>query len=828
MDAEASLLRRRSRRRAALYLARARAIAERVSLAREEDLRLRALAELAERTLALAPRPPQLAAALALHAGEAVELPTGEGKSLALALAACLHGPVPGGVHLAVPNAYLAARDAAAHAPLYAAAGLRLGLRLPDQSLAERRAAYAADVVVAPARLLAFDQLRDGLARRPLERVQRGFGVALVDELDATLVDDALQPLVLSGSGPSAGSVDPALQRIAADIVADLRSDTEVELREEGPQLTPAGERRAEQRLRAAGWLGEHALPGAEAADARRALSLALDAHHRLRRDEHYRVEGAQVVLLDGATGRRAPERRFALGMHAAIEAKERLPQRARPERLAVGSYRAHFTRYDTLAGTSATLEEVAPYLQEAYGLPLLVLPPARPLARQDEADVVHGDGRSQRAALVEGARQAHAAGRPVLLGAPTEAEARARSRALAAADVPHQTLTAADEADEARRVAEAGMPSAVTVATRLAGRGTDIRLGGGDPVRAAEVAARGGLLVLGAGRREDPRLERQLRGRAGRQGEAGTTRFHVSPDDAVLRAVLGPDERRQVAREAQQAPREARRRLDRAQATLAAQRRDALALRTRLDRVVEEQRAVVERWRRTMLEAWHPEVREPLPVLRGLVDLSLPRVVEGTASGRGCSARLERVYGVHVAPERAAALGLEALAEAVALGLTALRRSWSDAAEACIADAGAPDPEARVARLAEVFPERVARAAEPERALEVALRRRFRAFTPRRTLRAFRALMLTHLDGCWRIQLESLDALRDGLGWRGLLRGDPLQAFRRDAFVAFEAMRRDVRRKTLAAFFALRDLDRPCVEGLEGRPRASPSRFPT
>jgi len=484
--------------------------------------------EAARRRLGQRPFDEQVLAGLAMHRGRVAELATGEGKTLAAVAPAFLNALAGRGMHVLTFNDYLARRDAEWMGPVYRLLGATAGSVQEGMAAGERRRAYRADVTYATAREAGFDFLRDGLVLQAEERVLRPFHFALVDEADSILIDEARVPLVIAGeSGESA----PGPERVAA-LVRTLRPGTDFDTDEYGHNiaLTEEGTTRMEALLRSG------PLFSTENVALHARVRNALHALHFLERDVDYIVRGGKIELVDDFTGRVAERRRWPDGLQAALEAKEGLhPQ---PEGRILGSITLqHFLRlYPRLAGMTATAEPAAEELFDFYGLRVAVVPTHRPMVRSDEPDVVFTHKGAKREALIAEIARAHAAGQPVLVGTASVAESEELAAGLRAAGMDCEVLNAKNDEHEARVVAGAGAPGAVTISTNMAGRGTDIRLGGSDEQERDAVVALGGLYVIGTNRHESRRIDSQLRGRAGRQGDPGLSRLFVSLEDNLVR----------------------------------------------------------------------------------------------------------------------------------------------------------------------------------------------------------------------------------------------------------------------------------------------------
>jgi preprotein translocase subunit SecA len=557
--------------------------------------------EAARRTLDLVPFDEQIVAALALAEGAIVEVATGEGKTLAATMPVTWWACARRGVHVLTFNDYLAHRDAEWMGPIYRMLGLSVAAVSQAMPPEARRAAYAADITYVTAREAGFDHLRDLCAPSRVARVHRPFHAALVDEADSLLIDDARFPLVLAGALED----QPVFRGTSlAAVVESLEPGLHFEVDEHGRnvELTDAGLEHVE---RALGHPGLH-----EMADQARLgrLNCALHARALLRAGTHYLVRNGRIELIDELTGRTAPDRRWPEGLQAAVEAREGLVTRPEGQILSSMTLQTFLRGYPRLAGMTGTACEAAGELFDTYGRPVVVVPPHRPSRRVDHPDRVFTHRQAKEAAVVAEVRRAHRSGRPVLVGTLTVEESERLAAAVRAAGVDCAVLNAEHDEDEAAIVARAGALAAVTIATNMAGRGTDIRLGGEDESERARVEAAEGLYVIGTARHESVRIDRQLRGRAGRQGDPGETRFFVSLEDALLvrhgglarlvpPALLpprqdGPIEDPFIARE-----------IARAQRIIDGQHRDIRRTLAAYARVVEQQYEIVLELRRAWLE---------------------------------------------------------------------------------------------------------------------------------------------------------------------------------------------------------------------------------
>jgi preprotein translocase subunit SecA len=500
------------------------------SIKDRENARFEAFAlvfEAARRTIGLAAHDVQMVAALAMADGKIAELPTGEGKTLAAVFTASLFALSGRAVHVLTFNDYLACRDASWMGPVYGLLGLSVGVIQEGMDRTAKKAAYARDVTYATAKEAGFDYLRDRLAYAPADLVHRPFDVALVDEADSILIDEARVPLVISGA---AGELNTEAGRLAS-IVRGLerREDYDTDAENANVFPTDAGIRKVESLL----GCGNLFSPENEGLLA--AVHCALHAQALLERDVDYIVRGGRVEIVDEFTGRVMDKRHWPDGLQAAVEAKENV-LRASEGRILGSIALQHFFRlYPALCGMTATAVSSSRELKEFYGLSVTVVPSHRPCVRRDLPDVVFTHREAKRGALVREIAAVHAAARPVLVGTSSVRESEDLAAALGDAGVPCEVLNAKNDELEAALIARAGAPGAVTISTNMAGRGTDIKLGGPGEEERDKVAALGGLCVIGTNRHESLRIDRQLRGRAGRQGDPGSSRFFISLGDDIF-----------------------------------------------------------------------------------------------------------------------------------------------------------------------------------------------------------------------------------------------------------------------------------------------------
>ena len=525
----------------------------------------------------------QMMGGMALHHGKIAEMGTGEGKTLTATLPVYLNALTGKGVHVVTVNDYLAGRDARWMGQLYSFLGLSVGVNTPQSPRADKQAAYGSDITYGTNNEYGFDYLRDNMVYEVTDRVQRGLNFAIVDEVDSILIDEARTPLIISGQAEdhtalyvAINTVIPALKRQEGEL--DLRTGEGVitpgdfTLDEKSQQvfLTEQGHESAEQLL-----AGLNLIPAGSSLYDPANISLmhhvyaALRANHLYHRDQHYVVQDGEIVIVDEFTGRLMTGRRWSEGLHQAVEAKEGVAIQAENQTLASITFQNYFRLYGKLSGMTGTADTEAYEFQEIYGLETMVIPPNRPSRRNDQLDRVYKTTAEKYKAAIDDIRECYGRGQPVLVGTTSIENSEIISNLLAAEKLPHQVLNAKQHAREADIVAQAGRAQMITIATNMAGRGTDIVLGGNvekaieamradesldDAARAtreAELRAQwdidhehitslGGLRIIATERHESRRIDNQLRGRSGRQGDPGSSRFYLSLDDALMRIFAG------------------------------------------------------------------------------------------------------------------------------------------------------------------------------------------------------------------------------------------------------------------------------------------------
>lgn len=716
----------------------------------------------------------QLIGALAMHRGLIVEMKTGEGKTLAATLPACLDALCGEGVHIVTANDYLAARDAAWMGPLYRLLGLSVGLVTSDLDDDERRRAYACDITYGTANEFGLDYLRDHLKYTAAEQVQRGHAFAIVDEADCVLIDDARTPLTLYGESADHSQFYRTIDTLVRSLTT---SCYETEPRKHRVTLTERGIEACETALRAQGLLAAPSLFDIENVALLHHLNEALRAHAVLARDIDYVVHDGEVVLVDGTSGRMLAGRRYADGLHQALEAKEGLAIQPESRTLAAITLQNYFRLYRKIAGMTGTAISERGEFQHVYGRDVIIVPTHRPIIRRDEPDVIYPSERDKLSAVIAAIEQAQTRRQPVLVGTPSVE----KSEQLAALLIERgwQPRHFADDADaidedaiprfavlnarhhaiEAKIVAQAGLPGRVTIVTAMAGRGTDIRLGNGDEASARIVREAGGLLVLGTERHACKRLDDQLRGRAGRQGDPGRSLFFASLDDPLLRPLAETLRRslRLVSPGQAIGSVRLRKALDQAQWRSSARDFEERKSLAEFDDVVDAQRCAIYHRRNELLQSGDSRILAQ-QILHNVIDEMLARSMhDGRTTTPPQLAELDR----SIRSVLTLAVPLRDAGGGVLPGSTLRERIWSYADDW--------------------------------------LARKFSLLGSDTMDTVSRRVCLALLDQHWAEQIARLDHLRRVVGDRRLNRTALLPEFKIEAFEAFATMMKDFEREAAA-----------------------------
>jgi len=739
----------------------------------------------------------QLIGGMALHHGKIAEMRTGEGKTLTATLPVYLNALSGQGVHVVTVNDYLAGRDAQWMGRLYNFLGLTVGINLPQMPREEKQAAYGADITYGTNNEYGFDYLRDNMVYEVRDRVQRGLNYAIVDEVDSILIDEARTPLIISGQAEDHTAMYLAINKVVPLLTrqegeADPRTGEGVTkpgdftLDEKSHQvfLTEQGHENAERILAQAGLIAE----GASLYDPANItlvhhLYAGLRAHHLYHRDQHYVVQNGEIVIVDEFTGRLMAGRRWSEGLHQAVEAKEGVNIQAENQTLASITFQNYFRLYAKLGGMTGTADTEAYEFQEIYGLETVIIPPNRPSKRQDQLDRVYKTTREKYEAAIADIRECHERGQPVLVGTTSIENSEIIDELLNKAGLPHQVLNAKQHAREADIVAQAGRPGMITIATNMAGRGTDIVLGGNvekavaaieedaslseadrakriEELRAQwkldneKVMALGGLRIIATERHESRRIDNQLRGRSGRQGDPGSSRFYLGLDDQLMRIFAG-DRVRAIMDRLKMPDGEAieagivTRSIESAQRKVEARNFDIRKQLLEYDDVANDQRKVIYQQRNEILDA--SDLSDMIAAMRD-----------------DCLADVVRQYVPADSVEEQWDLpGLEkALAGEWQLEL-ALQQEV--AGSESITD--------------DEILEKVLQAAKAlfDAKLELVGRENFMQFE--------RAVLLQSFDSNWRDHLSALDYLRQGIHLRGYAQKQPKQEYKREAFELFRQL---------------------------------------
>ncbi|WP_376876182.1 preprotein translocase subunit SecA [Albirhodobacter sp. R86504] len=734
--------------------------------------------EAAKRALGLRAFDTQLMGGIFLHQGNIAEMKTGEGKTLVATFPAYLNALAGKGVHIVTVNDYLAKRDAEWMSKVYGALGLTTGVVYPYQADDEKRAAYRADVTYATNNELGFDYLRDNMKGSIEEMAQREHFFAIVDEVDSILIDEARTPLIISGPSQDRSELYVTLDAFMAELQPE---HFKLDEKARSATYTEAGNEFLEQRLTEAGVLPEgQTLYDPESTTIVHHVTQALRAHRLFFRDQNYIVRDGEVVLIDEFSGRMTPGRRLSDGLHQAIEAKEGVEIQPENVTLASVTFQNYFRLYNKLGGMTGTATTEAEEFAEIYKLGVVEVPTNRPIQRKDDHDRVYRTADEKYAAVVEAIKTAHAKGQPLLVGTTSIEKSEMLSELLKAAEIPHNVLNARQHEQEAQIVADAGKLNAVTIATNMAGRGTDIQLGGNVEMKVMEALAAnpdadpdalreqieaahadekakvleaGGLFVLATERHESRRIDNQLRGRSGRQGDRGRSLFFLSLEDDLMR-IFGSERLEKVLGSLGMKEGEAiihpwvNKSLERAQAKVEGRNFDIRKQLLKFDDVMNDQRKAIFGQRREIMETTEVEeitadMREQ--VIEDIVDQYLP----------------PKTYA-----DQWNTQGLkEALMEKVNLDLPVI--DW--AAEEGVDQS---DIQERIEAAATAY---MADKAE-----------RFGGDTMRQIEKQ---VLLNTIDTKWREHLVTLEHLRSVIGFRGYAQRDPLSEYKTESFQLFESM---------------------------------------
>jgi len=747
----------------------------------------------------------QLVGGIALHNGKISEMRTGEGKTLVATLPAYLNALAGIGVHIVTVNDYLAQRDADWMGKIYRFLGMSVGVNLSQMDHELKQQAYAADITYGTNNEFGFDYLRDNMVYHTSEKVQRGLYYAIVDEVDSILIDEARTPLIISGQAEDTTDNYIRINQIAPKLIRQKEEKGEgdywVDEKLHQVILSEEGHEHAEQLMEQAGLLPEgSSLYDAANINLMHHLNAALRAHTLFLRDQQYVVQNGEIIIVDEFTGRLMPGRRWSEGLHQAVEAKEGVDIQKENQTLATITFQNYFRMYKKLAGMTGTADTEAYEFQQIYGLETVVIPTHQKMIREDRMDQVFRTGREKYQAIINDIRDCYERGQPALVGTTSIENSELISGMLKKEGLPHNVLNAKQHAREAEIVVQAGRPKMITIATNMAGRGTDIVLGGNpepeinrvkadetldEPEKAGrvetmrhewqklhnEVVAAGGLHIVGTERHESRRIDNQLRGRSGRQGDPGSSRFYLSLEDPLLR-IFASDRVASIMERLKMPEGEAiehpwvTRSIENAQRKVEARNFDMRKHLLEYDDVANDQRKVIYHQRNELLEttdisATITGMRES--VIAGFIEQHSP---PGSLEEQWDTAGLERTVEAEVAVSVPVKDWLQREPE---LEERELRRRIVEASHAQYRDKTAPID------------------AQWIRGYE-------------------RAIMLQSLDTHWREHLSALDHLRQGIHLRGYAQKNPTQEYKREAFELFslllEAIKTDVTRHLMMVQF--------------------------
>ena len=737
--------------------------------------------EVTQRVMGMRQYDVQLIGGYMLHEGKIAEMRTGEGKTLVATLPAYLNALQGKGVHVVTVNDYLASRDAQWVGKIHGFLGLSVGTIISEMSSDERRAAYAADITYGTNNEFGFDYLRDNMAFSPAERVQRGLHYAIIDEVDSILIDEARTPLIISGPTEENTDLYYRVDKLVGNFVVD--EDYTVDEKARQVMLTEEGIEKAECLMAESGLLDDGNLYDLANVTLVHHLNQALRAHVIYRRETDYIVRDGEVCIVDEFTGRMMSGRRWSDGLHQAVEAKEGVAVQNENQTLASITFQNYFRMYEKLSGMTGTADTEAFELNQIYGLEVVMIPTHKPVKRTDFADLIYRTSREKWAAIVEDIRDCQQRGQPVLVGTTSIEHNEFLSHQLKQARIPHEVLNAKQHQREAEIIAQAGKPGMVTIATNMAGRGTDIVLGGnvghqvnmvlanpdlGEEEKSQRVEslnsswqglhdaaiAAGGLHIIGTERHESRRVDNQLRGRSGRQGDPGTTRFYLSLDDPLMR-IFGSDRLGGLMQKLGMKEGEAiehpwvTKSIENAQRKVESRNFDIRKQLLEYDDVANEQRKIIYQQRNAFMDA--DDVSSEIRALRDdvldavLADTAPEGVMEERWDLPGLEAALERVFSLRVPVGQ-----------------------WLEQ------DKGLAYPVLRERIMAMVLSAYAAK----EELLGSEMMRHFE-----------KSIILQVLDSQWKDHLASMDHLREGIHLRGYAQKNPKQEYKKESLAMFNVM---------------------------------------
>ncbi len=765
----------------------------------------------------------QLIGGMVLHSGKIAEMRTGEGKTLVATLAAYLNALPGTGVHVVTVNDYLARRDSAWMGRLYGFLGLTTGVILSGQDNDAKRAAYAADITYGTNNEFGFDYLRDNMAFSPEDRVQRKLNYAIIDEVDSILIDEARTPLIISGPTDDNSElykkINVLIPKLVKQQTEDGPGDYAVDEKARQVHITEEGFGHAEELLAAAGLLAENeSLYDAANISLMHHLNAALRAHALYFRDVAYIVKDGEVIIVDEFTGRVMPGRRWSEGLHQAVEAKEGVRIQNENQTMASITFQNYFRLYNKLSGMTGTADTEAYEFQQIYSLEVVVIPTNRSMVRKDHGDLIYLTAKEKFAAIIEDIKECQGRGQPVLVGTTSIETSEYLSRLLTEQKIQHEVLNAKQHAREAEIVAQAGRPNIVTIATNMAGRGTDIVLGGSleselaalheadekpddekiAQIRAqwqtrhAEVVALGGLHIIGTERHESRRIDNQLRGRSGRQGDPGSTRFYLSLEDNLMR-IFASDRVSAIMQKLGMQEGEAiehpwvSKAIENAQRKVEGHNFDIRKQLLEYDDVANDQRKVIYEQRNELMETG--DVSATIQAIRNDV---LTAVIDQFIPPQSLDEQWD-IPGLQTALEAEFGLRLDIA-------------GWLHADDTL---------HEEILRK-RIFDELEKAYTDKEATAGSAVMRHFE-----------KAVMLQVLDTHWKDHLAAMDHLRQGIHLRGYAQKNPKQEYKREAFEMFGMMLEKIKREVISLLSKVQVRAEADVQAVEEQRRVhAPMRF--
>ncbi len=768
--------------------------------------------EASVRTLGMRPFDVQLIGGMVLHQGDIAEMRTGEGKTLVATLPAYLNALSGTGVHVVTVNEYLAKRDSEWMSPIYESLGMNVGVTSSTQSHEEKKLAYAADITYTTNNELGFDYLRDNLAFSIKDKVQRDLNFAIVDEVDSILIDEARTPLIISGPVDESIDLYKKINKLIPKLIAETEDDEGDFTKDEKSKqifITESGHQHIERLMIDSGLIEkDESLYDAANIRLLHHLNAALRAHAMFTKDVDYIVKDGEVVIVDEFTGRTMPGRRWSDGLHQAVEAKENVSVKQENQTVASITFQNYFRLYENLSGMTGTADTEAFEFQSIYGLEVIVIPTHKPMIREDYPDLVYLNEEGKYEAIIKDIIDCKEKSQPTLVGTTSIETSELLSAKLKKLKIKHEVLNAKQHEREAIIVQQAGRPGAITIATNMAGRGTDIVLGGNleaeleesesskDEIvenwkkRQEQVLQAGGLHIIGTERHESRRIDNQLRGRSGRQGDPGSSRFYLSMEDNLMRIFGDPERTKSLLSRAGMQEGEAieskllSRQIEKAQRKVESHNFDIRKNLLEYDDVSNDQRKVVYHQRNELMEA--DDIQESIKSIREeVVEMTVDQFIppdshEDNWDPEGLTNALEKDY------------------------LLPLKISqWIK-----------QDSQLNSDNIRDRCIEKVQSASEEKESIVGSDLMRM----------VEKEIMLKQLDIHWKEHLAAMDYLRQGIGLRGYAQKNPKQEYKQEAFMMFSEMLDQVKHDTISMLARIRIQNEQDIQRMEEQRRAEQS----